>query len=81
MVRRNARGHRKPPGPGLRVLAFVAGGLWCWAVLRLLLQPGRTGLAEGLIATGGWGLSLLPVHCAPRRERRRTRAPESRGKP
>ncbi|MFQ6195383.1 hypothetical protein [Streptomyces sp. NPDC000405] len=41
-------------------------GVWCWAVLRLLLHPGRAGFVEGLVAAGGWGLSLLPVHCTPR---------------
>ncbi|MFI9201672.1 hypothetical protein [Streptomyces sp. NPDC053048] len=72
MVRRNVRRHRRPSrGPGFWLLGVALGGLWCWAVFRLLTQPGRTGLAEALIATGGWGLSLLPVHCTPRRERRR----------
>lgn len=43
---------------------LVAGGLWWWAVLRLLLVPGETGPVEGAVAAGGWGLSLLPVHVA-----------------
>ncbi|MFF4490245.1 hypothetical protein ACFY0F_27770 [Streptomyces sp. NPDC001544] len=38
--------------------------LWWWAVVRLTLGDG--GVAEGTVVTGGWGLSLLPVHCAPR---------------
>ncbi|MEU4213507.1 hypothetical protein AB0F13_26590 [Streptomyces sp. NPDC026206] len=75
MVRSDVPGHRRPrrprrPRPVGRVVALVAGGLvgglWCWAVFRLLTQPGRTGFLEGLVATGGWGLSLLPVHCVPR---------------
>ncbi|MCB5169366.1 hypothetical protein LG634_31725 [Streptomyces bambusae] len=50
----------------LLVAAAVAGGvLWWWAVLRLALVPGRTGVVEGAVAVGGWGLSLLPVHCVP----------------
>ncbi|WP_137992932.1 hypothetical protein [Streptomyces vilmorinianum] len=41
---------------------LVAGGLWWWAVLRLALVPEQSGLVEGAVAAGGWGLSLLPVH-------------------
>ncbi|MGW0692578.1 hypothetical protein [Streptomyces sp. NPDC002738] len=46
------------------VPALVLGGVWWWAVLRLLLEPERAGLVEGAVAAGGWGLSLLPVHVA-----------------
>ncbi|WP_446040077.1 hypothetical protein [Streptomyces sp. SID1121] len=42
------------------------GGLWWWAVLRLVLAPEHTGFVEGAVAAGGWGLSLLPVHAASR---------------
>ncbi|MEU0009151.1 hypothetical protein ABZ079_34120 [Streptomyces sp. NPDC006314] len=38
--------------------------VWWWAVLRLALEEGA-GLLEGAVAAGGWGLSLLPVHCVP----------------
>ncbi|WRZ19351.1 hypothetical protein OHT59_13050 [Streptomyces sp. NBC_00243] len=38
------------------------GGLWWWSVLRLALAP-DAGVLEGAVAAGGWGLSLLPVHC------------------
>ncbi|GAA0332630.1 hypothetical protein ACKI1I_25260 [Streptomyces turgidiscabies] len=41
------------------------GGIWWWAVLRLALAPGA-GVLEGAVAAGGWGLSLLPVHCVPK---------------
>ncbi|MFJ6088487.1 hypothetical protein ACIQI8_44815 [Streptomyces sp. NPDC092369] len=41
------------------------GALWWWAVLRLALAPGA-GVLEGAVAAGGWGLSLLPVHCVPK---------------
>ncbi|MFD7326191.1 hypothetical protein ACFV9D_34790 [Streptomyces sp. NPDC059875] len=41
---------------------LAAGGLWWWAVLRLVLVPEQSGLVEGAVAAGGWGLSLLPVH-------------------
>ncbi|MDO0911270.1 hypothetical protein QQM39_10515 [Streptomyces sp. DT2A-34] len=44
-------------------LAFAA--LWWWAVLRLALAP-DAGVLEGAVAAGGWGLSLLPVHCVPK---------------
>lgn len=46
------------------VPALVLGGLWWWAVLRLVLHPEQAGLVEGTVAAGGWGLSLLPVHAA-----------------
>ncbi|MFJ9113137.1 hypothetical protein [Streptomyces sp. NPDC102283] len=46
------------------VPALVLGGLWWWAVLRLVLRPDQAGLVEGAVAAGGWGLSLLPVHVA-----------------
>ncbi|WP_239074926.1 hypothetical protein [Streptomyces sp. SID10853] len=42
--------------------ALVLGGLWWWAVLRLVLVPGESGPLEGTVVIGGWGLSLLPVH-------------------
>jgi hypothetical protein len=48
-----------------RVVALGLGVVWWWAVLRLLLIPGDAGVVEGTVAAGGWGLSLLPVHCAP----------------
>ncbi|MEU3609856.1 hypothetical protein AB0E83_31105 [Streptomyces sp. NPDC035033] len=48
----------------LIAVGLVAGGLWWWAVLRLLLVPGEAGPVEGAVAAGGWGLSLLPVHVA-----------------
>ncbi|WP_328723630.1 hypothetical protein OHT52_05775 [Streptomyces sp. NBC_00247] len=41
---------------------LMCGGLWWWAVLRLVLVPGQAGTLEGAVAAGGWGLSLLPVH-------------------
>lgn len=44
------------------VLVVVLGAVWWGAVLRLVLLPERTGLVEGAVAAGGWGLSLLPVH-------------------
>ena len=49
------------------VLGLVAGGLWWWAVLRLVLVPEYSGVLEGAVAAGGWGLSLLPVHVAASR--------------
>ncbi|MGI5458493.1 hypothetical protein ACQEWB_36060 [Streptomyces sp. CA-249302] len=41
------------------------GAVWWWAVLRLAFAPGA-GVLEGAVAAGGWGLSLLPVHCVPK---------------
>ncbi|WP_327113840.1 hypothetical protein OG206_08385 [Streptomyces sp. NBC_01341] len=44
------------------VPVLALGGMWWWAVLRLLLEPEHAGLVEGAVVAGGWGLSLLPVH-------------------
>ncbi|MEV0556789.1 hypothetical protein AB0I27_25465 [Streptomyces sp. NPDC050597] len=46
-------------------LALCVGGLWWWAVMRLAFAP-DAGVLEGAVAAGGWGLSLLPVHCVPK---------------
>ncbi|MGW0769505.1 hypothetical protein [Streptomyces sp. NPDC002676] len=43
--------------------ALTLGAVWWWAVLRIALGEGA-GVVEGAVAAGGWGLSLLPVHCA-----------------
>jgi len=45
--------------------ALGLGALWWWSVLRLALVP-DSGVLEGAVAAGGWGLSLLPVHCVPK---------------
>ncbi|MFJ7769262.1 hypothetical protein ACIQ1J_12835 [Streptomyces sp. NPDC097107] len=50
-----------------RAAALGLGALWWWAVLRLALEPGA-GVIEGAVAVGGWGLSVLPVHCVPARQ-------------
>ena len=53
-------------GPTVRRgMALGLGALWWWAVARLVLAPGA-GVLEGAVAAGGWGLSLLPVHCVPK---------------
>ncbi|MFF6807304.1 hypothetical protein [Streptomyces sp. NPDC012616] len=43
-------------------LGLGAGALWWWALVRLAVAP-DAGVLEGAVAAGGWGLSLLPVHC------------------
>lgn len=48
-----------------RGVALGLGALWWWAMARLLLAP-DAGVLEGAVAAGGWGLSLLPVHCVPK---------------
>ncbi|WP_406839159.1 hypothetical protein ACICHK_29040 [Streptomyces sp. AHU1] len=48
-----------------RGACVLLGALWWFSVLRLVLVPGA-GILEGAVAAGGWGLSLLPVHCVPK---------------
>lgn len=48
-----------------RGAALAFGALWWFSVLRLVFAPGA-GVIEGTVAAGGWGLSLLPVHCVPK---------------
>ncbi|MEV0693426.1 hypothetical protein [Streptomyces sp. NPDC050388] len=48
-----------------RGAALGLGMLWWWAVARLLLVP-DAGALEAAVAVGGWGLSVLPVHCMPK---------------
>ncbi|WP_438272759.1 hypothetical protein [Streptomyces sclerotialus] len=56
--------------PGRWAAALLLGMLWWWAVLRLFFWPEGAGVVEGAMAAGGWGLSLLPVHCVSRQTRR-----------
>lgn len=44
---------------------LVLGAVWWWAALRLVFVPSGAGVVEGTVVAGGWGLSLLPVHCVP----------------
>nr|WP_244304057.1 hypothetical protein [Streptomyces lydicus] len=71
-----ARGPDRPPAPepggrrpravpGRRISVVLAGGLWWWAAVRLVVWPQSAGVVEGAVVVGGWGLSLLPVHCVP----------------
>ncbi|MER7403495.1 hypothetical protein ABT373_13660 [Streptomyces sp. NPDC000070] len=50
---------------GARGAVLGLGALWWWAVLRLAVAPGA-GVLEATLAAGGWGLSVLPVHCVPK---------------
>ncbi|MFC9509606.1 hypothetical protein [Streptomyces sp. NPDC057002] len=52
-------------GWGVRGAVLGLGALWWWAVLRLAVVPGA-GVLEAAVAAGGWGLSVLPVHCVPK---------------
>ncbi|MEE1781490.1 hypothetical protein PUR71_00820 [Streptomyces sp. SP17BM10] len=51
---------RLVPWPARRVLVALAAGLLWW----LLVVPGQLadGAVLGLLAAGGWGLGLIPVH-------------------
>ncbi|MGW7407528.1 hypothetical protein ACWGI9_28055 [Streptomyces sp. NPDC054833] len=54
--------------------ALGLGVVWWWAVLRLASGT-DTGVLEGTVVAGGWGLSLLPVHCVPKMRARRAVGP------
>ncbi|QCX79520.1 hypothetical protein C9F11_29645 [Streptomyces sp. YIM 121038] len=58
--------------------ALGLAALWWWAVLRLAVTP-DAGALEGTIAAGGWGLSLLPVHCVPKERALGVARPRRRG--
>ncbi|TJZ41666.1 hypothetical protein FCH28_36755 [Streptomyces piniterrae] len=58
-------GGRPRAGPGRWIVVTLVGGLWWLAALRLTLWPQSAGAIEGAVVAGGWGLSLLPVHCVP----------------
>ncbi|MGW2633109.1 hypothetical protein ACWC2K_27780 [Streptomyces chattanoogensis] len=62
---RGPGGRRPRVVPGRRIAGALIGALWWWAALRLTLQPQAAGTVEGAVVMGGWGLSLLPVHCVP----------------
>jgi hypothetical protein len=49
--------------------ASLVGAVWWWAVVRLVAQPGQAGPVEGLVAAGGWGLGLIPLHATTRTAR------------
>ncbi|MCX4742642.1 hypothetical protein OG412_28875 [Streptomyces antibioticus] len=48
-----------------RAAAVGLGAVWWWAAIRWAVAP-DAGVLEGAVAAGGWGLSLLPVHCVAR---------------
>nr|WP_229870711.1 hypothetical protein [Streptomyces phaeofaciens] len=48
-----------------RAAALGLGAVWWWAAVRLAVAP-DAGVLEGAVVVGGWGLSLLPVHCTAR---------------
>ncbi|WP_078506937.1 hypothetical protein [Streptomyces viridochromogenes] len=50
---------------GVRGAVLGLGALWWWAVVRLVVVP-EAGVLEAAVAAGGWGLSVLPVHCVPK---------------
>lgn len=55
-------------GPAVRWCAALGlGAVWWWAVLRLVFSR-DAGVLEGAITAGGWGVSVLPVHCVPKEE-------------
>lgn len=49
-----------PMLPGRCAMGLVCAVVWGCAVVRL--TGGEGGTAEAVVAAGGWGLSLFPVH-------------------
>jgi hypothetical protein len=49
-------------GTARRGMLLGLGAVWWGAAVGLAVAPGA-GALEGAVAAGGWGLSLLPVHC------------------
>ncbi|MER7752967.1 hypothetical protein [Kitasatospora sp. NPDC097643] len=59
-VRARIRLRRLVPWPARRVLVVLSAGLLWWlVVIRGQLADGAV---LGLLAAGGWGLGLIPVH-------------------
>ncbi|MFD6128934.1 hypothetical protein, partial [Streptomyces diastaticus] len=51
---------------GLRwIPAGAVAALWCVAVVRAAQEFGGVAGTAAVLA-GGWGLSVLPVHCVPK---------------
>ncbi|MEU3961875.1 hypothetical protein AB0F42_18945 [Streptomyces buecherae] len=50
--------------------ALLLSGAWGWAVLWTAAESAPAGPVEGVLLAGGWGLSMLPVHCVPADRRR-----------
>ncbi|MCX5448850.1 hypothetical protein OSI21_25630 [Streptomyces libani] len=74
---RGPAGRRPRTVPGRWISGVVVGGLWWWAAVRLVVWPQSAGVVEGAVMLGGWGLSLLPVHCVPRARRNDGNSPRA----
>ncbi|MFJ6216249.1 hypothetical protein ACIQGZ_23420 [Streptomyces sp. NPDC092296] len=48
------------------VAALLSALGWC-ALLAGVVRPAGVALTAAVVAVGGWTLSLLPVHCDPKR--------------
>ncbi|WP_139134597.1 hypothetical protein [Streptomyces sp. TP-A0874] len=60
----------------------TAAVLCWWTTLRWAVEPAAVATWEAALAAGGWGLGLIPVHCAPRpggESRTGPRSPERTG--
>ncbi|MET7641851.1 hypothetical protein [Streptomyces sp. NPDC005438] len=58
--------------------------VWSVALWRVVVWPAECGPLEASVVAGGWGVSVLPVHCAsrpPRAARGRTSGPAGHGPP
>ncbi|WP_436739256.1 hypothetical protein [Streptomyces sp. BBFR102] len=52
---------------GLRWIPVCAVAvLWCVALARAALEIGGAAAGAAAVVAGGWGLSVLPVHCVPK---------------
>jgi hypothetical protein len=58
-------------------LALGGGALWWCGAVRWAFAS-DAGAWEGMVVAGGWGLSLLPVHCVPKARAKADVRPEPR---
>lgn len=62
---------RRPAATAWRVLRVFAALACAFAVWRLVAGQGQRSPVVEVVVAGGWGLSLLPVHVAAHRPRRK----------
>ncbi|GGO91567.1 hypothetical protein GCM10012280_39760 [Wenjunlia tyrosinilytica] len=57
----------------IRVAVAIPAVVWWGALLRLLIRPEDSGPLVSAVATAGWSLGVIPVHCTLKRRPLRRR--------